>query len=95
MMYSDQDASEDFDQISERYFEWKGRGFKLVCMDPHGYWKVHHATNNKPMAHLQGQFTSLNEAIKALKAVPEELLPPIRKMKTVLTPRIKDEEDED
>lgn len=96
-MFSGQDES---DKIADRYIETRGRSFKLVCADPHGYWKVYHARNNKPCVHLPGEYTSLNEAIKAVQSLPEDKLPVIEQRKTVLTPkgvkkRIEDEESED
>lgn len=93
MTYLDQAEDEQYEKISERYFEWKGRGFRLISTDPHGYWKVHHSSNNKPVNYLQGHYTSYNDALKALKAIPEEFLPKIATKKMVLTPKIKVEED--
>lgn len=95
MTYLDQDESneEEYGKITERLISVKGRAFRLICMDPHGYWKVHHATNNKPVNALQGHYTSYRDAEKAINALPEELLPKIMTKKTVLTPKIKNEED--
>lgn len=94
MTYNDLEENE-YDKISERYINVKGRSFKLVCSDPHGYWKVFHARNNKPCIHLPGHYTSLNDAIKAVNTLPEDKLPVIESRKTVLTPKLKKESEED
>lgn len=89
------DQEENDDKIADRYIESRGRSFRIICTDPHGFWRVHHARNNKPVVHLPGYFTNLNEAVKAIHALPEDKLPPIATLKTVLTPKIKKKEEDE
>lgn len=93
-MFLEQDES-DNDKIADRYIETRGRSFRLICTNPYGYWKVHHARNNKPCIHLPGEYTNLNDAIKAVNALPEDKLPVLETRKTILTPKAKKEEAED
>ena len=95
MTYLDLEENEEEEEVSVRYVEHMGRSFKLICTNPHGYWKIHHATNNKPSQYLSGSYTSLGEATKAVKSLREDQLPPIQKRKVVLTPKKKNEEDEE
>ena len=93
-MFSEQDV--DNDKIADRYVETRGRSFRLICTNPYGYWKVHHAKNNKPCIHLPGEYTNLNDAIKAVNSLPEDKLPVIETRKAILTPKgKKTEESED
>lgn len=91
-MFSELDED---NKIGERVIESKGRGFKIVCSDPYGYWQVFHAKNMKPASQCPGEYTSLNEAIKAIHTVPENRWPPLETRKVVLTPKFKKEEIED
>lgn len=91
MTYSDQEEN----KISERYIEKDGRGFRLICSDPHGFWVVHHAGNNQRVLALPGEYTSLNECIKAVEGLPEDKLPKPQTRKMVLTPKNKKKDVEE
>lgn len=92
MTYSDQDADNDI--TNEQLYERDGRGFKLKKYDPYGHWRVFYAANNIPVPGCPGEYTSLKGAQQAIDAIPEDKLPQKRTNKVVLTPRVKQEEQD-
>lgn len=79
-----QDEDDTSDEI--KLFEHRGKNFKICREGPYSLWVVRHPHNNSKVAALDGTFTSLKQAERAIMSLSDGHFEK-KQMKEVLVPK--------
>ena len=81
-----EETNETNDEVKDiKFYEFNGKAFKIQREGPYGHWTVRHANGIKVKV-IDGVFTSLDAATKAIHTLPEEYFE-TKPAKMVLTPK--------